>query len=73
MFDFGFTEPRSTVCNMSSAEACLTADPGIASSIPAGSHTFVKINHKIISKAISFCWFKKGCQLQAKVGAQYTG
>ena len=34
------------------ADTCLTADPGVASSIPAGSHTFVEIDHKIISRAI---------------------
>ena len=27
-------------------DACLTADPGVASSIPARSHTFVKIEMK---------------------------
>ena len=32
--------------------ACLTADPGIASSIPAWSHTFVEIDHEIISAVI---------------------
>ena len=26
-------------------DACLTADPGIVSSIPARSHTFVEIDH----------------------------
>ena len=31
---------------------CLTADPGVESSIPAWSHTFVEIDHKIISTAI---------------------
>ena len=31
---------------------CLTADPGAASSIPARSHTFVEIDHEIISTAI---------------------
>ena len=31
---------------------CLTADPGVASSIPARSHTFVKIDHEIISTVI---------------------
>ena len=31
---------------------CLTADPGVMSSIPARSHTFVAIDHEIISKAI---------------------
>ena len=31
---------------------CLTADPGVASLILARSHTFVQIDHKIISTAI---------------------
>ena len=31
---------------------CLTADPGVESSIPARSHTFVEIDHEIISRAI---------------------
>ena len=31
---------------------CLTADPGIAILIPAGSHTLVEIDYKIISMAI---------------------
>ena len=52
-------------------DACLTADPGVASSIPARSHTFVEIDHEIISMVIllpSADSFKKGCcQLQAKV------
>ena len=30
----------------------LTADPGVASLIPARSHTFVEIDHEIISTAI---------------------
>ena len=42
-------------------DACLAADPGVASSIlekvsvqiPDRSHTFVEIDHKIISMAIS--------------------
>ena len=58
-------------------DACLTADPGVASSIPAWYHTFVEIDHEIISTAIllpSADLFKKGCcQLQAKVCAQITG
>ena len=33
-------------------DASLTADPGVASSIPARSHTFVEIDHEIISKVI---------------------
>ena len=57
--------------------ACLTADPGVASSIPARYHTFVEIDHEIISTVIllpSTDLFKKGCcQLQAKVCAQITG
>ena len=57
-------------------DACLTADPGVASSIPARYHTFVEIDHEIISTVIllpSADLFKKGCcQLQAKVCAQIT-
>ena len=49
-------------------DASLTADPGVASSIPARSHTFVEIDHEIISTVIllpSAESFKKGCcQLQ---------
>ena len=33
-------------------DACLTADPGVASSIPSRSHTFVEIDHEIISTVI---------------------
>ena len=58
-------------------DACLTADPGVASWIPVQSHTFVEIDHEIISTVIllpSADLFKKGCcQLQAKVCAQITG
>ena len=58
-------------------DACLTADPGVASSIPARFHAFVEIDHEINSKVIlvpSADLFKKGCcQLQAKVCAQITG
>ena len=58
-------------------DACLTADPGIASLIPARSHTFVEIDHEIISTVIlllSADSFKKGCyQLQAKVCARNPG
>ena len=54
-----------------------SADPGVASSIPARSHTFVEIDHEIISTVIllpSVESFKKGCcQLQAKVCARSTG
>ena len=58
-------------------DASLTADPGVASSIPARYHTFVEIDHEIISTVIllpSTESFKKDyCQLQAKVCARSTG
>ena len=57
-------------------DVSLTADPGVASSISARSHTFVEIDHEIISTVIlltSAELFKKGCQLQAKVCARSTG
>ena len=58
-------------------DASLTADPGVASLIPARSHTFVEIDHEIFSTVIllpSAESFKKGCcQLQAKVCARSTG
>ena len=58
-------------------DASLTADPGVASSIPARSHTFLEIDREIISTVIllpSAESFKKGCcQLQAKVCARNTG
>ena len=57
--------------------ASLTADPGVASSIPTRSHTFVEIDHEIISTVVplpSAESFKNGwCQLQAKVCARSTG
>ena len=57
-------------------DACLTSYPGVGSSIPAQSHTFMKIDHEIIFKVVllpSADAFKKGCcQLQAKVFARIT-
>ena len=54
-------------------DASLTADPGVASLIPAWSHTVVEIDHEIISTVILLPFaqpFKKGyCQLQANVCA----
>ena len=51
-------------------DACLTADPEVAGSIPVRSHTFVEIDHEMISMVIllpSADSFKKGwCQLQRK-------
>ena len=58
-------------------DASLTADPGVESKIPALSHTFMEIDHEIISIVIflpSAESFKKGCcQLKAKVCALSTG
>ena len=58
-------------------DACLIADPGVTSSIPAQSHTFMEIDHEIVSTVIllpSADSFKEGCcQLQVKVCAQITG
>ena len=58
-------------------DARLTADAGVASSIPTRSHTLVEIDHEMISMVIllpSAESFKKGCcQLQAKVCARSTG
>ena len=69
----GMAWPRRPVGYVWGKDACLTAYPGIASSIPARSHTFVEIDHEIISTVIllpSTDSFKKGCcQLQAKVYA----
>ena len=63
---------QSVTCLVTDAK--LTADPGVASLIPARSHTFVEIDHEIISTVIllpSTESFMKGCcQLQAKVCAQ---
>ena len=58
-------------------DASLTADPGVACSIQARSHTFGEVDHEIISTVIllpSAESFKSGCcQLQAKVCAQSIG
>ena len=58
-------------------DASLTVDPGVASWIPVRPHTFMEIDHEIISTIIllpSAESFKKGFfQLQAKVSARSTG
>ena len=70
------TGPRSAVGNVSVYRCVSDCNPGVASSIPARSHTFVEIDHEIISTVIllpSADSLKKGCcQLQAKVCAQIT-
>ena len=55
-------------------DECQTADPGVLSLILSRSHTFVAIDHEIISMVIllpSTDSFKKGCchQLKTKVCA----
>ena len=66
---------QSVTCQ--ATDTCLTVIPGVTSSIPARSHTFVEVDHEIISTVIllpSADSFKKGCcQLQAKVCARITG
>ena len=45
-------------------DVCLTVDPGVASLILVRSHTFVEIDHEMISTVIllpSADSFKKGC------------
>ena len=55
-------------------DACLTADPGVASLIPAHFYASVEIDHEIIFMVFLLPFadsFKKGCcQLQAKVCAR---
>ena len=46
------TGPRSAVLTCLARDARLTADPGVASLIPARSHTFMEIDHEIISTVI---------------------
>ena len=58
-------------------DASLTANPGVASSIPTRSHNFVETDNEIISTVIllpSSESFRKGCcQLQVNVCARNTG
>ena len=72
-----FVETNDKVCVSGNRDTSLTADPVVASLILARSHTFVEIDHEIISTAIllpSAESFKKGCcQLQAKICARSTG
>ena len=58
-------------------DAHLTEEPGTPSWIPARSHTFVKIDHEIISMVILLpsaeAFRRCCCQLQAKICARITG
>ena len=71
VLSLGVLVAQSATCLTTESDACLTADPGVASSIQAQSHTFVEIDHEIFFMVIllpSVDSFKKGCyQLQAKV------
>ena len=65
-FFFFFFKPGRIVQSVTclATDACLTAIPGVASSIPARSHTFVEIDHEMISTVIllpSTDSFKNGC------------
>ena len=59
-------------------DACLTVVSGVPSSILDRSHTFVEIDHEVISTVILFSSaesFKKGCcqlHVEAKVCARST-
>ena len=44
---------QSAMLTYLATDASLTADPGGANSIPARSHTFVEIDHEIISTSFS--------------------
>ena len=46
------SRPRSADCYVMSADTCLTADTGMANSIPAQSHIFMEIDHELISMVI---------------------
>ena len=69
--------PRSAVGNVSGNRCESDCRYRVASSIPARSHTFVEIDHEIISTVILLLFaesFKKGCcQLQAILCARSTG
>ena len=74
------TGPHSTVsykCMCLATDVSLTADPGVASLIPTRYHTFLVIDHEIISTVILLptaeSLKKSCCQLQVKVCAQSTG
>ena len=58
---------------MMATDASLTADSGVASSIPARSHTFVEIDHEIISTVILLPSAESFKKLQTKVCARSTG
>ena len=46
------TQHSASGTGLRSADTCLTADPGVASLLATRSHTFVEIDHEIISMVI---------------------
>ena len=61
---FSQTRICSQTCICCQTHVSLIADPGVVSSIPAQSHTFVEIDHEIITTVILFPStesLKKGC------------
>ena len=77
MYISGKSPGRHESVTCLATDASLTADPGVATLIPARSHTFVEIDYEIISTVIllpSAESFKKDCcQLQVKVCTRTTG
>ena len=75
MFELPGCVAQSVTCL--ATDVSLPANPGVASSIPARSHTFVEIDYEIISMVTLLPTaesFKKDCcQFQEKVCAQSTG
>ena len=61
------TGPRRQLVICLAKDACLTADPGFPTLIPARSHTFMEIDHEIISMVISLpsaeSFKRSSCQL----------
>ena len=66
-----------TLGRVAQSVMCLATDGILTISIPAWSHTFVEIDHEIISTVILLPAAeplqKDCCQLQAKVCARSTG
>ena len=53
-------------------DAYLTADPGVASPIPAWSHTFVKIDNEIISTVILLLLLKHSIRVVVSYKRKYV-
>ena len=53
-------------------DVCLTADRRVGSSIPAPSHTFVEIDHKIISTSLSSLLLKHSRRVFVSYKGKYV-